>query len=115
MNVLVLNGVNLDQLARRDPSLYGGLSLNELERRIYEWAQALGETALYTDFRYLEAAKAVEGVEVERASRTLFSDLAGALQGEIGFEADDLSYATWQVLTGGGATLVPRSGLVEAL
>jgi 3-dehydroquinate dehydratase II len=45
MNVLVLNGVNLDQLARRDPKLYGGLSLNELERRIYEWAQALDVTA----------------------------------------------------------------------
>jgi 3-dehydroquinate dehydratase-2 len=45
MNVLVLNGVNLDQLARRDPSLYGGLSLNELERRIYEWAHALDVTA----------------------------------------------------------------------
>jgi Xaa-Pro aminopeptidase len=74
-----------------------------------------GETTLYTDFRYLEAARAVEGVEVERASRTLFADLAGSLQGEIGFEADDLSYATWQVLAGGAASLVPRSGVVEAL
>jgi 3-dehydroquinate dehydratase-2 len=45
MQILVLNGVNLDQLARRDPSLYGGVSLNELERRIYEWAQALDVTA----------------------------------------------------------------------
>jgi 3-dehydroquinate dehydratase-2 len=41
MQVLVLNGVNLDMLGRRDPKLYGGLSLNELETRIYEWAQAL--------------------------------------------------------------------------
>lgn len=41
MQIVVLNGVNLDQLARRDPSVYGGLSLNELERRIYAWAQAL--------------------------------------------------------------------------
>jgi 3-dehydroquinate dehydratase-2 len=41
MQVLVLNGVNLDVLGRRDPELYGGLSLNELETRIYEWAQAL--------------------------------------------------------------------------
>jgi len=37
----VLNGVNLDQLARRDPSLYGGLGLSELETRIYEWASEL--------------------------------------------------------------------------
>jgi 3-dehydroquinate dehydratase-2 len=45
MQITVLNGVNLDQLARRDPSLYGGLSLNELESRIYEWAHALDVTA----------------------------------------------------------------------
>jgi 3-dehydroquinate dehydratase II len=37
----VLNGVNLDQLARRDASLYGGLGLSELETRIYEWAAEL--------------------------------------------------------------------------
>ena len=41
MQVLVLNGVNLDTLARRDPAIYGGLSLNELETRIYEWAKEL--------------------------------------------------------------------------
>jgi Xaa-Pro aminopeptidase len=74
-----------------------------------------GETTLYTDFRYLEAARAVEGVEVERASRTLFKDLAGSLQGTIAFEADDVSYARWEMLAGGGATWVPRRGLVEAL
>ena len=42
MQVVVLNGVNLDVLARRDPSVYGGISLSELETRIYEWASELG-------------------------------------------------------------------------
>jgi len=42
MQIDVLNGVNLDQLARRDPELYGGLSISELETRIYEWASELG-------------------------------------------------------------------------
>jgi 3-dehydroquinate dehydratase II len=42
MQVLVLNGVNLNVIGRRDPSLYGGLSLNELETRIYQWASELG-------------------------------------------------------------------------
>src|SRR6266516_5782767 len=42
MQVVVLNGVNLDVLARRDPALYGGMSLSELETRIYEWASTLG-------------------------------------------------------------------------
>jgi 3-dehydroquinate dehydratase-2 len=45
VQVLVLNGVNLDTLARRDPSVYGGLSLNELETKIYEWAHGLDISA----------------------------------------------------------------------
>jgi 3-dehydroquinate dehydratase-2 len=45
MQVLVLNGVNLDTLGRRDPKLYGGLSLNELETKIYQWAHALDISA----------------------------------------------------------------------
>jgi 3-dehydroquinate dehydratase-2 len=38
----VLNGVNLDVVGRRDPGHYGGLSIGELETRIYDWAIALG-------------------------------------------------------------------------
>ncbi len=45
MRIDVLNGVNLNVLGRRDPELYGGLSLDELETRIYEWASALGCSA----------------------------------------------------------------------
>jgi 3-dehydroquinate dehydratase-2 len=45
VRIEVLNGVNLDVLERRDPELYGGLSLSELETRIYEWARELGCTA----------------------------------------------------------------------
>ena len=41
MRVAVLNGVNLDVLHRRDPELYGGLTLNQLEGHIYEWAREL--------------------------------------------------------------------------
>lgn len=41
MRVAVLNGVNLDVIERRDPALYGGLSLNQLESKIYEWAMSL--------------------------------------------------------------------------
>jgi len=38
----VLNGVNLDVLGRRDPAIYGELSLRELETRIYGWASEFG-------------------------------------------------------------------------
>ncbi len=42
MRAAVLNGVNLDVLARRAPEVYGGLSHVELETRIYRWANDLG-------------------------------------------------------------------------
>jgi 3-dehydroquinate dehydratase-2 len=45
VQVAVLNGVNLDVLERRDPALYGGISLNDLETQIYAWAKELGCTA----------------------------------------------------------------------
>ncbi|MGH3127486.1 MAG: type II 3-dehydroquinate dehydratase, partial [Gaiellaceae bacterium] len=38
MRIAVLNGANLDMLEHRDPALYGGLSLSELETKIYQWA-----------------------------------------------------------------------------
>jgi 3-dehydroquinate dehydratase-2 len=44
VKVDVLNGVNLDVLERRDPAIYGGLSLHELEQRIEAWADELGHT-----------------------------------------------------------------------
>jgi 3-dehydroquinate dehydratase-2 len=37
----VMHGVNLDQLGRRDPDHYGGLSLTELERQVSEMAAEL--------------------------------------------------------------------------
>jgi len=45
MQVIVLNGVNLNVLGRRDSTVYGGLSLNELESRIYGWAHELDISA----------------------------------------------------------------------
>ncbi len=44
MRVIVLNGVNLDVLGRREPELYGGLSIQELETMVYKWAAELGVT-----------------------------------------------------------------------
>ena len=41
MRAIVLNGVNLDQLGKRNPEHYGGVTLPELETRIYEWANEL--------------------------------------------------------------------------
>jgi 3-dehydroquinate dehydratase II len=40
--VAVLHGVNFDVLERRDASIYGGISLSQLEQRISDWAHELG-------------------------------------------------------------------------
>jgi 3-dehydroquinate dehydratase-2 len=45
--VAVLHGVNFDVLERRDPELYGGLSLRELEVKIGRWARELGLEAIF--------------------------------------------------------------------
>jgi 3-dehydroquinate dehydratase-2 len=42
MRVSVIHGVNFDVLARRDPAMYGGLSLAQLEERIASFAEELG-------------------------------------------------------------------------
>lgn len=70
---------------------------------------------LHTDFRYSEAARAVEGVEFVETGRHLLDDLAGRLSGTIGFEAGHLPYASYETLGRGAAELVPRTGLVESL
>lgn len=41
MRIAVLNGVNLDTLGRRDPKVYGSVTLAELESRIYAWSKEL--------------------------------------------------------------------------
>lgn len=55
----VMHGVNLDQLGRRDPALYGTLTLPELERRIEAEARELG-----LDARFFQTNH--EGAFIER-------------------------------------------------
>lgn len=45
--VAVLHGVNFDILERRDASVYGGLSLYELEAKITHWAHEAGLEAIF--------------------------------------------------------------------
>jgi Xaa-Pro aminopeptidase len=70
---------------------------------------------LFTDFRYAEAARAVEGVEFEETKRALLKDLAGRLTGRIGFEAHFVSYSGYETLRDGSVEPVPRSALVESI
>ena len=81
MRIIVLNGVNLNVVGRREPELYGGLSLAELEGRIYSWATELGLTVLcrqtnaegqYVDWCH-EALDWADGVVANPAAWTHYS------------------------------------------
>jgi Xaa-Pro aminopeptidase len=74
-----------------------------------------GPTRLFTDFRYAEKARAVEGVELVETKRSLVKDLAELLSGTVGFEAAHVSYDAYRTLSEGGLELLPRLGLVEGL
>ena len=80
MRIDVLNGVNLDVLGRRDPELYGGLSLDELETRIYRWGAELGCTVRCRQTNHegefvdwCHDAYGVDGVVVNPAAWTHYS------------------------------------------
>ncbi len=44
MQVAVLNGVNLNMLGKRDPAVYGTVTMSQLETMIYQWAKELSLT-----------------------------------------------------------------------
>ena len=70
---------------------------------------------LFTDFRYADAARAVEGVEAVQTRRNLYGHLPELIEGEIAFEAEHLTYGSYESLAAGQLELVPVRGLVEAL
>jgi 3-dehydroquinate dehydratase II len=81
VRVEVLNGVNLNELGRREPELYGGLTISELETRIYTWANELGlrvrcrqtnHEGQYIDWCH-EALETASGVIVNPAAWTHYS------------------------------------------
>ncbi len=45
--VAVLHGVNFDILDRRDPEVYGGLSLRDLETKVERWAHEAGLETIF--------------------------------------------------------------------
>jgi Xaa-Pro aminopeptidase len=72
-----------------------------------------------TDGRYLEAAKALDGVEVVLAERDLLGWI-GARLGEladapVAFEADHVTVASFDSLSEDGTELVPTTGVVAGL
>jgi Xaa-Pro aminopeptidase len=75
-----------------------------------------GNTTVFTDFRYAEAARGLESAEVVETRRDLFGELAERLSGErVAVESQHLSYADATRLQANGVELVSTWGVVEAL
>jgi Xaa-Pro aminopeptidase len=70
---------------------------------------------LFTDFRYLQAARAVEQAETVQTRRNVIGELAETLTGRVGFEANALSYANYEALKKGTVKPVATYGEVEQL
>jgi 3-dehydroquinate dehydratase II len=81
MQVVVLNGANLNAIGDRDPKLYGGLGIAELETQIYAWGRELGcsvrclqtnSEGQFIDWCH-EARRYAEGVIVNPGAWTHYS------------------------------------------
>ncbi len=70
---------------------------------------------LFTDFRYREQARSVEGVELVETPRSLLQGIVRHVTGRVAFEATAMTYADWETLREAGLELVPRAGAVEKL
>lgn len=70
---------------------------------------------LFTDYRYAESARGIDGVTFVEAKRDLYQTLSELLSGRVGFEASALTYERYARLHAGGVDPVPRYGLVEEL
>ena len=69
-----------------------------------------GSAMLYTDFRYANRARALEGVEVAEVARGLIPAVGELLSGRrIQFEEQHLPHAHYRVLVDAGVEAVPST------
>jgi Xaa-Pro aminopeptidase len=75
--------------------------------------------AVATDGRYVQAAQALDGIEVHAADRDVLGWLGGRLgdlaESPIAFEADTVTVAGHQALSANGTRLLPATGVVLRL
>ncbi len=75
-----------------------------------------GSATLYTDFRYANRARSLDGFEVVETARGLVAAIGKLLVGtRIQFEEQHLPHALYRELADAGVDAVPSTGLVEKL
>ncbi len=102
--LLVTSGINVRYLT--------GLSSSNAALLV----DSAGEATLFTDFRYAQKAKALDGIRFEQTARAVIADLATRLAGQtIAIESHVVTVASHQTVKDGGVETVPTEGLVERL
>ena len=69
---------------------------------------------IFTDFRYLEKARAT-GIEVVEIPRALFGKLPELLPKRVAFESESLVHASWAALDAVGIETIPTKQLLESI
>ncbi len=69
---------------------------------------------IFTDFRYLEKARAT-GIDVVEIPRALFGKLPELLPKRVAFESESLVHASWAALDSAGIETVPTKQLLEGI
>jgi Xaa-Pro aminopeptidase len=77
------------------------------------------QVVLLTDGRYIEAARAVEGVEALLVDREFkpgpAQKLLAVAESPVAFEADHLTFGRYEALEDAGLELVPTTGVIQGL
>jgi Xaa-Pro aminopeptidase len=69
---------------------------------------------IFTDFRYLEKARAT-GIEAVEIPRALFGKLPELLPKRVAFESESLVHASWAALDAAGIETIPTKQLLESI
>jgi Xaa-Pro aminopeptidase len=72
------------------------------------------QVRIFTDFRYVEKAKAT-GLEVVEIPRGLYTRLPELLPKRVAFESEHLPYASWAAIDAGGVETVPTTQVLETV
>lgn len=94
MEILVVNGPNLDLLGTREPETYGSMTLGELEVRLAEQAAAMGVSLRFEQSNHegalidaIHAARSLDGVVINAGALTHTSRALGDAITAVGIDA----------------------------